>query len=66
MKEYETVPLKIEVPHHTQYVERAIRVVNDCGKRSTSFLVREGMALSTMESRKARPKVETKRDFMSE
>ena len=56
-------PLNISVPHHTQYVERAIRVSNEAGKRAASLEMREGMARAIFEDRKKRPKCETKKDF---
>ena len=62
IRKYEESPLDIPVPHHTQYVERAIRVVTDCGTRAASLELREGMAKATFRSRKAMPKCETKKD----
>ena len=63
IRKYEESPLDIPVPHHTQYVERAIRVVTDCGTRAASLELREGMAKATFRSRKAMPKCETKKNL---
>jgi hypothetical protein len=56
-------PLIVPVPHHTQHVERAIRVITQHGKSAASSQKREGMALATFKDRKERPCCETKADF---
>jgi hypothetical protein len=58
-------PLVVPVLHHTQYVERAIRVITQLGGSLTSDEKRKGMALATFKDCEERPRCETKADFMS-
>jgi CRISPR/Cas system-associated protein Csm6 len=56
-------PLVVSVPHHTQYVERAIRVITQLGASAASDEKREGMALTTYKGREEHSRCETKADF---
>jgi hypothetical protein len=56
-------PLVVPIPHHTQYVERAIRVITQLGTAAASNNKREGMALATFKDWAERPRCEMKADF---
>ena len=60
IRQFINEPLVVPVPHHRQYVERAIRVITQLGTAAASDDKRDGMALATFKDPAERPRCETK------
>ena len=63
IREYERVPLEMNISSNTQNIERLVQLNAQVGKRAGSSIMRDGLVKATMESRKERPSLEKKSDF---
>ena len=56
--------MKLDIPSNTQFVERFIKVITAKGTASANANVRDGLAKATLKSRKEKPRLRTKADFV--
>ena len=63
IRQFESHPLKLDVPSNSQFVERHIRLITENGTRSSSATIRDGLAHATIAHRQLRGKKESKENF---
>ena len=62
------IPLEVEfldLPCHTQAVERTVKLVTEASQSVCGHKNRDGYIRTTLENRKQLPKIESKRDFIA-
>ena len=63
LKSFKDVPLKIDIPSNTQFLERLVQTVSKLGAVAASPKIRDGFAKATLASQKQLSCCETKSDF---
>ena len=64
IKENQMLPLP-NIPNHTQFVERMVKIVSEASKKCIRFKKRELYIRNVLQSRKLIPSVGTKKDFLN-
>ena len=63
IREYERVPLQLNISSNTQPIERLVQLNAQVGKKAGSSILRDGIVKATIESRQECPKLENKSNF---
>ena len=63
IREYERVPLQLNISSNTQHIERLVQLNAQVGKKAGSSILRDGIVKATIESRQECPKLENKSNF---